>query len=224
VKKSEMEVEFQEYRRLVEVAKAHESMLLYQAAIDAAISAWPHADGAIQYTRRHTQVVVTDIEAVTLVLRLAPLVLDGVSLRKLAGLLSESRRIAKGDTWDYARDLDRAWERLWSTYRIFLTVEPKESFSAADICVADTVGSFSEEVIEGWLRLGLVTRLRESGHDQLSFTTQMRRPVMGKCPKCGATVRGPKVSLLSTVKCPKCHNAAEFVLLPIHTPVKAGGR
>ena len=217
MRKAEMEQCYAEYdSRMTQSEKAHRQGIFHKA-VQWALAAGEYVDGMIQYERNCTEIALSRIralDALDMVLRYAPLLLDFSSLEKVGQLLAECRRIEKNVTTDYAKELADAGSRMWQCHRLLDHLERN-----AD-CRQDELRQLLGGDQDGWRRtaegleeVGLLRRAREGGSYRLALMTQMQEVVKAKCQSCGAVTEGPKIRFLERVSCSRCQQSVLFVIL-----------
>ena len=122
--KAELEADSERHRLLMADARAELQRGEFQKAVQAAVAAWQHVDGMMQYDRRWgSNFEFESVDSIALVLRYAPLLFDVDSLEQLAALLRLQRRIDKNAAADIASDLDTAKTMMWRAYRLWSHLE-----------------------------------------------------------------------------------------------------
>lgn len=214
MKKAELEEHRDAYCAQMEKAATAQSEGMYKAAMDAAIGAWPYIDGMMQYERKFQEREFTSVEAIDLVLRYAPLLLDVKPLNRLEGLLAERKRIERDTSEDIAGLLGRARERIEANYRLWSYLEYHPNTRQDEL--REIMGgdqNYWREVAEAWEKMGLLRRVQEGRSYRLSLATRMGEVVGAKCPQCGTFVEAPKGILLDESPCPSCRKRVHFVIL-----------
>jgi hypothetical protein len=224
VKKAEMDEHRAAYQALMAEARAAEGGGLYAKAVHAALAAWEHIDGMMQYERRYTEKEFASIAAIELVLKYAPFLLDFPSLDALEKLLDENRRIERNTTSGVGEKLRKARERLREFHRLWEHIE-KNPDAKQDELSAILGGDQGQwrAVAEGWERMGLVRRTPDQGTYKLAISTRLGEVVRGKCSSCGELGEGPKAIFLEKTECPKCRTRVFFVILAGETPSQREG-
>jgi hypothetical protein len=221
--KQEMQDHHTRYRALMSRAGAAEREGLFRAAVDAALAAWKHIDGMMQYARKYENAEFNSIPALDLVLRYSPLLLDSHRLDSLESLLNDCRRIAKNTAVDEATELERARARMWAAHRLWDHLEQHPGVLQSELRAA-LGGDQSEwrEIATAWGKMGLVRRAPDRQSYRLSLCTRMGEIIAAKCPSCGHITEAPKAMLLDELICPNCRTKAPFVLLGPDVASNAG--
>ena len=217
MKKAEMEAESLQYVQWMSLAREAERNGMYRAAVQAAISAWPYVDGMILHERKYGDGEVSRIEAIDIVLRYAPLLLDARPLNDLEALLTTYKRVLKEAYSAMLSKLERAHEQIRDNHRLWSYLEKNPGIRQDGLRQA--LGGEQERwrsVAESWEKMGLVSRAPECGSYRLALATRMGEVISGKCPTCGRVVQAPKAMFLEAMSCPKCRQHVSFVLLESH--------
>jgi hypothetical protein len=211
--KAEMQDHRDQYIVMLEKAIKAESAGLYREAIDWAVSAWEHIDGMLQFERKYGELgenQLARIDVLDLVLRFAPALFEFESIDEMEQLLKSQRRIGKNTADDWTKKLEAARSQMWDSHRSWDALE-RQHLSNQE--VSRQPRDFASASIQIWEKMGILHQNTGASGLQWEFVTQMDSPVFGKCPSCGATVRGPKSGLLNEVSCPKCSGKVTFVIL-----------
>jgi hypothetical protein len=215
MKKAEMEEHDTAYRRLIEAAKSAESEGLYRVAVDAAIAAWEHIDGMMQYRLKYATNEFGSISAIDLVLRYAPLLFDFRSLNALEQLLESRKRIEKNASASIVEKLAAARLQMWDNHRLWARLEHCGEVRQDQL--REILGGSQDHwrwLAESWARMGLVKRAPEAGSYRVTLSTRIGQVIPGKCPACGKISEAPKGMFFDKMACPECHRKVLFVLLP----------
>lgn len=219
MKKTEMEHHHSEYHAWVDRANLAENQGLYPKAIEAAMRAWEHIDGMIQYERKYGLYKERDepfgrIPAIELVLRRAPLLLNFEALNALESLLQQCPRVARSSSGCLADDLASARKRMWLGHRLWDHLERNPDARQDEL--RQTLGGDQgnwRSLAEEWESMGLLRRRPEGGTYRLTLSTRMGEEVRAKCPSCGQVAEGSKAVFLEMMFCSKCSATALFVIL-----------
>jgi hypothetical protein len=214
MKKVEMEAHRDAYRDLMSRARSAVGDGSYRTAVELALSAWDHIDGMMQYERKYESVDFRSIEAIDIVLKYAPLLLDFKTLDTLDSLLKERRRIEKNTSDSLGDNLGDARSLMWDAHRLwdYLEFHP----DARQDELREHLGGDQNRwrsVANTWAAMGLVRRMAEGRSYRLSLSTRMGEVVPAKCPSCGTVTHGPKAMFLEELACPDCERIVSFVLL-----------
>jgi len=215
MKKAEMEEHRADYQALVSKARLAEREGLFSRAVELGLSCWDHIDGMMQYERRYEQREFSSIEAIDIVLRHSPLLLDFRNLEKLEGLLKDYRRIDKNTSVSLADRLTEARALLWDAHRLWDHIERNPG--ARQDKLRQVLGGDQckwRAITEKWEKMGLLVRTSEGASYRLRLSTRMGALVKAKCPSCGTIADGPKAMFLEELDCPECRENVLFVLLP----------
>jgi hypothetical protein len=214
MKKADLEREAAAYQHKLGLARSAQSRGMYRAAMEAAVSAWEHVDGMMQYGKRYEDAEFDRIDAIDLALTYVPLLLDFRKLDELEGLLAEVKRIRRNASDDFDGKVSRAREQLRDNHRLWGHLQGHPGVLQEEL--ARTIGGDQARwraVAESWERMGLVLRVPEGRSYRLYLATQMGAVVRGKCPRCGEVADAPKGMLLEPTACPACRASVIFVLL-----------
>jgi hypothetical protein len=214
MKKVELEAHDAAYQEALEKAKAAERNGMYRVAMGAALSCWEFVDGMIQYQRKYKEQENTDIEAIDMVLRYAPLLLDSRSLHRLEKLLAETKRIVRNSSTDVVDSLSEARSQIWDNHRLWNHLEQFPDCRQEEL--RRQLGGdqdYWRSVVEAWEKMGLVQRKPDGRSYRVGLATRLGQLVSGKCPLCGGIEKAPKAMFLESVRCPKCRSSVSFVIL-----------
>lgn len=214
MRKSEMEECSTAYADAVAAANRAIAAGSFSEAVENAMAAWPHIDGMMQYGKRYEQREFDRIEAVDIVLRYAPYLLDAESLDKAETLLRNCKRIDRNADADISADLAEARARLWRNHRLWEYVESRPECRQDEL--ASALGPEQEywrTVAEAWERLGLIVRVSAGRSYTLALRTRLGQVVIGKCAECGELLDAPKEALLEECTCAACGRNSLFVII-----------
>lgn len=209
--RDELENHRANYHARVLLAKDAEREANFIDAVHHAKSAWKFIEGMIDYELKYQEQTVENVDAIELVLQYAPVVFDLSSLTELDAFLKEHPRIARHTRNDFAGDtrvarkMIRQAGHLWSR----LESEGKIEANPAELT----------PIAEAWREMGVVRKVEQKdGTEQLQFTTRLDTPSRGKCPECGAVVKGTKSKMLEELRCPHCFGMVQFVFVDPYEP------
>ena len=212
--KAEMQQHHAQYESLIAQAQAARREGLCQKAIQLALAAGEHIDGMMQYERKRDDTRFTGIEALDIVLRYGPLLLDFRSLDKVEQFLVGCRRIEKNTCVDYEQELVKAKARMWQNHKFWDYLEKNPDCRQDEL--RQRLGGDQEDWrrrAEQWADMGLLRRSPEGGSYRLALMTQMREVVKAKCPSCGNVAEGAKAEFLDSVPCCACRGNVLLVIL-----------
>lgn len=209
-----MEFDKRTYHARLAAARTAFHSGLFQQAVELAVSSLAHVDGMMQYERKYENRESFTIEAIGMVLQIAPLLLDSVSLDQLEEVLKNQRRIAKYSSDDLSSQLRDANALLMDAHRLWDLLERQVEAKQDNLFQA--LGGHRDRwrnITDTWESIGLIRRVPVGDSCHLSFMTQMDSPTLAKCPSCGVVVRVSKSRVLNALVCPKCKIENEFVIL-----------
>ena len=214
MKKAEMEAHNSAYEQQMAAAETAERQGLYRVALRAAMDAWEHIDGMMQYQNKYEEREFSDVWAIDFVIKYAPLLLDQKSLNKLEELLDSQRRIERRTANSVPEKLAAARARILDNHRLWTHLERNPDFAQDELRAAlgGNQGQW-RAVAESWEKMGLVRRVPRHHSYLLALATRMGEVVPAKCPSCGKVEEAPKAMFLEPLKCPKCRKSALFVFL-----------
>lgn len=213
--KAEIESDRDAYLEKMASAKAAERKGLFREAIKAALSAWPYIDGMMQFEKRYEKRAFDSVDAIDLVLKYSPLLLDFESLNVLENLLQEYKRIERDTSADMSEKLAQARERMWANHKLWTHLEWNPETKQSDLRKA--IGGEQEywrTIAETWSRMGLVKRVVFDGGYVLSLVTRTGAIAKAKCSSCGKVSEAPKAMFFDSLKCAACKTLSVFVILP----------
>lgn len=224
MKKSEMEAHSQAYGALMSEARKADRQGLYRAAIDAAILAWEHIDGMMQYGMKYANDEFSSISAIDAVLKYAPLLFDFRKLDALEQLLEVRKRIEKNTVHSVVEKLAEARVQIWVNHRLWAYLERHGEVRQDQL--RQILGGSQDHwrsLSESWAAMGLVGRVAEAGSYRITLSTRMGQVVSAKCPSCGKISEAPKGMFLEKMACPDCKKRVLFVLLSPKYEVETHG-
>lgn len=221
-KKAELEADRQRYYEFMTLARVAERQGLYREAIGHAMQSWPFIDGMMQFEGKYEERDFHSVDAMDLVFRYAPLLMDIELLSKAADLLKQFKRIERDTDADMGAKLEQAIERAWHAHRLWSHIEQHGVARQDDF--RHSLGGDQEEcraIAEGWERMGLVQRYQKDDSYVVALVTRMGKIVIGKCSQCGTRTEAPKSMFLEPLKCPSCEQTTNFVICSLgSTPLE----
>jgi hypothetical protein len=212
--KAEMEVHSKEHWAIVFKARAARDAGMHQEAVELAATSWPHIDGMLQFERKNAGSQTMHIDAIEIVLALAPFLMDYSKLDALEELVATQRRVAKASNRDLAIALSSARTAMWESRKLWNYLELQPQWREDHLLgILGSESAYWSPFFDIWIQMGVLRRVVESGEVQLSLATQMNESVFAKCPSCAAVGKAEKTTCLKTVPCPKCGKNVLFVIL-----------
>jgi hypothetical protein len=215
--KAELSAERDKYSELLAQAKFAELNNDVVRAVELAVESLPYIDSMMQFERKYEKRTFDRIEAIDVILKFAPLLLDLRALNALDETLKTQKRIDKNADADLAADWASARKTLLGAWAVWTCLETPAAKERSDVKIhlldRKTVG----RIIEHWVRWGLVQRDLVDGRLTAKLSTNLSETVACKCSDCGAVARAAKSMLLSEVPCPHCRSTSIFVELPERT-------
>jgi hypothetical protein len=214
MKKAEMVSRCGLYNAAMADARVAEEVGLFGRAVQLALSACDFVDGMMQYERRFEDREFDSVEAIDLVLKYAPVLLDYKSLDAIERLLKTQRRIERDTSADVGEQLAGARRLLWDAHRMWDRLEYAGDTRQDEL--QELLGGSQarwRSIAEAWEKMGLVRRTPEGRSYRLSLLTRMGEVVPGKCPACGKVAEAPKAMFLEVTGCCACGQKVGFVLL-----------
>jgi hypothetical protein len=199
----------EEYFAKLSEATAAERDRRFNEALRYALASWDHIVGMMQYCRKFEGATIERLEAIDLVLRLAPAFMDFQSINKLEGLLRDRRQIQRHVTADLGAALTDAKARLRAAYTLWDQLERE----VESIPLSEDKERSHKEILTQWQDMGLVRAVSIDGAVRVILSTRMNETVRGKCPSCGAIGKAEKARFLEEHSCPRCHTRVIFVIL-----------
>lgn len=213
-----MEADHAKYHDLVNKSRSADQSGDWQKAIQLSITAWESIDGMIRYASKYEGTPPSSIEAIDIVLKNAPVVLQSGSMQAVDTLLEQNKRIARiaptlTDKLATARRLMAQAHRAWDC------LEQNEVATLQEIrkCLGDDRLD-SDSILRIWCAFGLVRHV--SGG--FALVTRLASIVQAKCSHCGRSARQPKRHFLVPTACAHCRNTTDFVILA--EPTESGQR
>ncbi len=197
------------------VAKAREVLQerRFREAVKIASSSWKHIDGMMQFERKYENKEFSNIEAIDIVLKYAPLLFEFAVLDELEALLKAQRKIDRDASDDLAGNLSEARDRMWAAHRLWNHLEVHQNAKMVELVSA--LGGSQDTwraLAEAWETMGVIRRTAKDDAHSWTLTTQMNAIVLAKCPACGSGAKWNKAKFLETLECPACRKPGSFVL------------
>jgi hypothetical protein len=224
MKKVQMEHDRNEYASLMRGARSAMGRGDYREAIDTALSSWPHIDGMMRYEGKYADAEFSSVDAIDLVLKYAPLILDFGRLDKLEELLKDQRRIEKRTSTSLADKLCKARELMWHVHTLWdhLEFHPGTRQDELSRHLGGDQGRW-RSLAERLESMGLLSRASDGRSYRLDLCTRMGQLSPAKCPACGGLTEAPKAMLLEETTCPNCRTKVTFVLISPEARQASGG-
>ncbi len=212
--KQEMEEHAGQYHSFLGKAQSSLRSQDFRGAVAFAVASLRFVDGMMQFERKYQGKEHAKIDAIEIIFRFAPYLLDSDSLDSAAELLKSQRRIAKNTGTDLSSALDEARANLWSAYRVWDFLENRGECDEATIRRHTGLEPDAwDRVRTKWEVMRLLRRRENHPASYFSLSLQMAVTVLAKCPRCGGSARGKRVTFLQKVKCPKCAAQEFFAVL-----------
>ena len=189
---------------------------MYRQAIDAAMKAWDHIDGMIRFAVRDQAREYARFEAIDLVLKYAPLLLELREDWTDSMLLQEHRRIEKKSSANVTAALEEARARMWENHRLWDHLERNPG--AVMFSLREAIGGEHRCAGGRWSKLGnewgFSAASEEDGVYRLSLSTRLGQIVRAKCPSCAHVEHcSPKAMFLEKTSCPACDRVRWFCVV-----------
>lgn len=190
-------------------------------AIRFAVQSLEYVDGMMQCLRKYDKTEFVSVDAIDLIIQLAPVLLDDGCLVSVEQLLRNQKRVKKHTSAHLAGMLEESRLLLKKIHLLLQHLEQKPSDSQVEL--QQVTGLNDDQwalVVDAWTRIQFA-RVDSDSTQSLSLVTWMDEPTRAKCPACGVVAKATKSKLLSEATCPKCKASVVFVLL---SSVPAVGR
>jgi hypothetical protein len=110
--KAELEWQFNQFTSYAQQCDSYHRAGAFFGSLDSASVSLSFADGMLQYSKRFGAGPPRSVGTVDYIIYYAPLLFHRVSLQRLEDSISASRRLAKGETWDYSGAVSAALKRM----------------------------------------------------------------------------------------------------------------
>lgn len=205
-----MEHHHASYKDLIQKALHAERRRAHRDAVEFARQAFEHVDGMMRYAEKYDDRSFDTIDAIDLVLRYSPVLLDKKSLDVVEELLKQSRRIEKKTSQSLASRLEVARKRMSQAYQMWDFLERHSEPQLTDILSAvDVDRTDATRILDDWSSLELVGLET----DRVMLRTRLNAVTPAKCSFCGFVTSAPKAMLFEEITCPDCSALAAFVIL-----------
>jgi hypothetical protein len=211
--KAELETAQFQYDQEIKKARISEKNGDFHSAIRHAVNAWEYVEGMMKFEKRWECAEFDSVPCIDIVLRYAPLILDGQALCQLSDLLRKRKSIDKIANDDLAARVAEAQALLRQVHQLWNLVE-RQPLVRQDM-LRQILGGNQDTwrgIAEQWESMGLIHRIKHSGSYMLKFATELSERWRAKCPSCGAIAVGAKRAFLDSQECPRCRAASYFVL------------
>ncbi|NOT00130.1 MAG: hypothetical protein HOP29_05840 [Phycisphaerales bacterium] len=225
MKKAELEAHRDAYHKLMSDAQSALRQGLYREALRRAVDSWPYIDGMMQYERRWEEREFKSVEAIDMVLNVAPLLFDFETLNKMEALFAEYRRIDKFASDDLADRLAQARAFMWDAHRMWHHLEQHPHVRQDEL--RQQLGGDQarwRSIAESWEHMGLVFRERDGASYRVLIATRLGQVVSAKCFACGAIAEAPKAMFLEQIHCSECGRTTWHTIITGNSPSTGGDK
>jgi hypothetical protein len=207
--KAELEHADRRYREHCERARHHFAAKEFPDALDNSEKALAFVDGMMQYQRKYMSQEFDSIEAIDIILLVAPALFRQSSIDAIVRLLSTYRRVERNTAANLGQKVDDAYKRLFHMRRLWNQLsDPDDKMNQCDPSDAETL--FAMEV---WRHVGLVSVTDQGALRSYVPATRMNQMMRCKCFSSGASGKSRKSVLLDKVECPRCRTHGYFVMI-----------
>jgi hypothetical protein len=208
--KAELAASRDRYDELMRRANEALSRGYYRDAMRWARAAWERVEDMMKYERRYEGAAFKTVPCIEMVLRLAPLRLDGESLDALEALLKQQRSIDKHASDDLAGEVEKARERMRMAYRVWRELEKRGEVEWENVVAL--YGQNRSEWLgleREWARMELVEITGRGGRRRIRLRSGLSETVKVRCVVCGECVEMPKRVAVRARTCSSCGPAAK---------------
>jgi hypothetical protein len=185
------------------------------AALRAARESLPHIDGMMQYETKKEDRAFDSIDAIDLILRFAPLLLDREALDEVSVILKAKKRIERDTDADMGNKLAEARQRLDMVYRLLTRIE---QFPGSEQHLFDDALGGSQDtwraLADSLTTIGIIRRVPHRNSYRVWLTTELDRPVPARCVACGHQAELPMARTYHLSPCPSCSTHGHHVRFP----------
>jgi hypothetical protein len=206
--KSELEDIYNRYRESIGRVARAEADRDYRNAVQFAEASLPLVHPAVTYQRRFLKSDHPTAPTVDSLLRYAPPLFLRGSLDAVEKWYSSGTRTERNSLPDVmerveiARFFLRRATELWS----ILVAGPMSTLGSEGLTLAES------ELVAVWVSAGFVRRKELASRVDFIRTSDPRRPMRGKCTRCGASQEATLPQLLDPFPCPACRRPCQFVI------------
>lgn len=215
LKKTELTEHANRYRALTAEAQHSVQAGYFSKALESATSALGYVDGMMQYAGRYEDASFESIEAIEIITKYAPLLLDSTPLRKTRELLDDVKRVEKDTSADLYKKLDSSSQQMKAMHRVFDHLERSGASTEDELLeFMEFPKKEGKGMLDSWVQMSILSRRMSQGSIRLDLATRLNGLVFAKCSICGAISDGPKAIFLEETTCPKCTNSSHFCIVP----------
>jgi len=211
--KAEMEQAWITYHAHMRQAREDLQAMSFDRAVARAAQCFPSIDGMARYTSKYEGKTLISIDAVRMIVDVAPFLFDSAALKSVSDFAQANRRLVKKCFAELPQRLDAATHSLEKLRMLWNLLERFGRVRQVD--VATYLGpeqEFWDQAIETWESMRVVVRLAAGQTYAVSFATRMAEPIWAKCPACGGRAQKAKADFLEPVECLNCRSRVIFVL------------
>ncbi|MCY2963033.1 MAG: hypothetical protein NT069_05160 [Planctomycetota bacterium] len=219
----EMKAHYQNYRRHLATAREAASHFQFDLVVERAEAAIPFLAGMCRYVRKKEQKERVDFHAVELVLRHAPLILDGQAISRIADFHKANRSVFKYSARDVPEALSRSRDELRQAFELWSVLDTPNGTPMQAIHRFPSIEKrFSQRLVEAWFHIGLL-QLDDRGAGQRVYRNlRIDHSNHTRCRHCGVNLSMSFDDYLASPPCPHCGGVEGMVLIEsAHTT--AGG-
>lgn len=186
----------------------------YADAITHALRAWEHADGMVKYGKKYSGTEFKSVSCADIILRYAPLLLDGESLYRMTVLLKRYKAVELHTSDDLGARLESSRKALAEAHRVWDHIERHGECRQDEL--RQHLGGDQDSwrsLVETWDRLGMVRRRVAGSSYTLTIATNLDEITTGKCVRCGTLEKSAKRAFCSRRVCAACGRAVLHVVV-----------
>lgn len=212
--KADLEFQFHQFTSHAQQCEAYHRAGDFLHSLQVAGASLSFADGMLQYSKRFGSGPPKNICTAEYIMQYAPLLFHRLSLEQLDDSISASRRVAKGETWDYTHAVSMARAQMNRSRSLWNALEERGELRAQDIkTIFGNAAASTLQTAKLWMDIGLISPVSDCGSNTFRLATSLGRPCSGKCANCGEVSTAPKSLLLEETNCPNCGTSTHFVLI-----------
>jgi hypothetical protein len=212
--KAELEWQFNQFTLHAQQCESYHRAGAFFGSLEAAAASLSFADGMLQYSKRFGNGNPKSLATADYIVYYAPLLFHRASLQRLDDCVSASRRLAKGETWDYTNAVLAARQRMELARTLWNALEEHGELGQRELtAIFGSPDRSIQHISKAWTEIAIIAPVPDRGDGSFQFTTSLGRPCDAKCANCGAVTTAPKSIFLEESECPACRTSTHFVLI-----------
>jgi hypothetical protein len=149
--KAELEWQFNQFTSYAQQCDSYHRAGAFFGSLDSASVSLSFADGMLQYSKRFGAGPPRSVGTVDYIIYYAPLLFHRVSLQRLEDSISASRRLAKGETWDYSGAVSAALKRMELARKLWNILDERGELEHRQVtAIFGSAGQSVQHIVKVW--------------------------------------------------------------------------